>query len=190
MPTIKQLKTTSLSRIPASDSVPELDTEKQGAFYSLMESFLILNPSPTDEQVHNLTTSVGMDPETFEHLTYKFFGGVLHPTQEPEEDSEFLSDGEDLQCEDDPDSELLSDDEYEDDEDGLMSRITSGKEKNLINHQLFDTSDIVEASDADGRAADNDGEPDAEVLGEEDPLKEASEADGAVDEEVLQEALD
>ena len=196
---ITALKTISKSRVVAADQGIELPAEQQAAFYTLMESFLLLNPSPSDDQMHQLTTSTGMDPETFEQLVYQCFGSLLHPDASAEQDDEeVLSDADEPEEEDDllsdeGGSELLTDaHEHED----LMSRlVASNVDDNTadpVNRDLFNLNDLepIEASDPDGRAAENDGIPDPELLGGEDPLKEASESDGAVDEELVQETLD
>lgn len=259
---IKQLKTISMARVTAADQAIEMPAEKQGAFYSLVESFLLLNPSPSDEHIHQLASAVGMDPETFEQLLYKLFGSVLHPKggSEPEE---ILSDNVD-EMPPGLEEEMLTDgNEHE----NLMARLTAGAAG--VNPNLFDFDDIdesvtaattsesglldraynelasalrgtgesykgdtlvehlvsyaegqpdfhqifgkgpgaginarhaaqeflkkppfkLESADADGRAAEADGVADPELLGREDPLKEASEGDGAVDEELVQEQM-
>jgi hypothetical protein len=190
---ITVLETISKSRITASDQAIGLDEGKQAAFYSLMESFLLLNPSPSDEHIHMLAEATGMDPETFEQLIYQSFGSLLHPPGDEDvgktSDSEVLSDP----ISNEGGDELLTDvHEHE----GLMARLTaSNVDDNTadpVNKNLFDLNDIepITASDPDGRAAEDDGVEDPELLGGEDPLKEASDADGAVDEELVEELLE
>lgn len=48
----------------------------------------------------------------------------------------------------------------------------------------------LESADADGRAAENNGRPDLEQFGQSDVYKEASEHDGAPDEELIEELLE
>ena len=179
---IKQIQTTSVMQSSINaDADIQLDDEKQAAFYSLMESFLSLNPTPTDEHIHMLATSVGMEPETFEQLIYKFFGSVLHPKDAAEA---FLEDDEEEPIDDALHASLMDRIGASNSDDNTFGRV--------INKQIFDVKDIepIEAADFDGEAAETDGAPDMEVFGEKDPLKEASENDGAPDEELIQEIED
>lgn len=192
---ITVLKTISVSRITAANASPALEDEKQSAFYSLMESFLLLNPTPSDEQVHQLATSVGMDPETFESLIYKFFGDMVKHDEDAHggdfnADQDLLADfGDEAEDEDTEAEEFLDEGDAQDDDNTVTA---SNVDDMPMNKQMFDTNDIepIEAADQDGKAADEDGIPDPELLGGEDPIKEGSESDGAVDEEVLQETYD
>lgn len=174
---ITVLPTISMSRVTAEDADIQLPADKQEAFYSLIESFLLLNPSPSDEHMHGLASAVGIDPETFEALIYKFFGSVIN------QQGDLLSDAED--SEDASDLEEVVDENAHAD---LMARLTSSNvDDSTMN--LFDTDDLITSSDADGQAASEDGVFDQELLGMEDTLKDAADSDGAIDEEQLEENL-
>lgn len=113
------------SQLEVPSGVDTLDDESRNQLYQLIEAFLTLNPSPTDEQVHALSTSLGMDHKLFEAVIYR----------------------------------ILS--------------------------EIITASSSIRASDPDGALAEHDGDLDLEPLGQPDVLKEAGEADGGVDTELL-----
>lgn len=197
---IKQFKTISMASPVTAAVDVQLSEEQQAAFYSFVESFLLLNPSPSDEQVHTLATAVGLDPETFEQLLYKFFGDLLKPTpvesevdpalDEPDEQTWDVDGSEEP---DDIESDATLDDDLPEDipehlQASFLDRANSAKKQGL-----FDVNDLevvdepsVTAADQTNRSAEDDGQPDLETEeGYVDPLKDASESDGSVDEEVL-----
>lgn len=51
----------------------------------IINSFLELNPEPTEEQVHTLAASLGMTPEDFEAVLYAMFGELVNENVEPED---------------------------------------------------------------------------------------------------------
>jgi hypothetical protein len=53
--------------------------------------------------------------------------------------------------------------------------------------EVIQSSTALRASDADGKAMENDGFPDEEQLGDPDEMKEAGDTDGAIDTEQLDE---
>lgn len=126
-----------------------LTDERVSQLYSLIESFLIFNPEPSDEQVHLLAAAAGLSKEELEQYLFKFFGQVI----EDEEDEEAAVDPAEPSESPTP----------------FISRVK------------------VTSSEPHSKLMEFDGVEDPELSGEEDPVKQASESDGAVDEEVLQE---
>lgn len=67
----------------------------------IVNSFLELNPEPTEEQVHSLAVTLGMTPEDFEAILYEMFGDLVNENIDPEE----LTGEEDEDDEDDDDGD-------------------------------------------------------------------------------------
>jgi hypothetical protein len=143
------------------------DEDSRALLYQLLEAFLRLNDSPSDEQMHSLASALGMDSEALESTIYSLFADVLDHSSDDTKDSITFDDS------DFDDNDVL--------EDPDVTEVDDGTE--LIHFQ-------VEGSDPDGKAAENDGTPDLEQLGQPDAYKEASELNGAPDEELLDELLD
>lgn len=142
----------------SEDSHPPNDLD-EGVFYQLLEAFLRLNESPSDEQIHALATALGTDPETLESKIYSMLADVL----------------------DDGDSDEIVED---DDSDLTVSFDDSDFDDSESPGELIEFP--VQGSDPDNRAAEFDGKPDLEQLGQPDPYKEGAASDGAPDEELLE----
>lgn len=123
---------TRLTTKPTKLSASAVAAEVSPDLYSFIEAFLVLNPEPSDEQVHALAATIDMDHESFEEAMYAILAKVVEGYEEAQ----------------------------------------AGK---------------LTASDPDGEAAENDGAPDLETIGEPDLLKKAAESDGAVDTEQIEE---
>lgn len=279
MPAIKQLKMTSVSRVDTTAATAvEITPDKKEAFYSLVESFLLINPSPSDEHMHMLATAVGMDPETFEQLVYQMFGQLLD--EEADEGSPLESPTVEANGEEMPNNDyshgdgqnysvmsaalaervrssgqltpkqkvVFNTDDIDDDEDALddeadsivattpaemkildrawqnlkaeMRKFNEHYEgETLLDHfvtyaqgdpnyesvfgkgaagatKCSQAADVylqdqdITAADEVGDAAANDGIVDTEQFGTDDPMKEAGDFDGAVDDEVVHNTFD
>jgi hypothetical protein len=79
------------------------DPETQSKLYTLVESFLLLNPEPSDDQVHMLAQSINMDYEQLEAIVYKFFAQVLEELDDPVTASDSV--GEAAENDGEPDTE-------------------------------------------------------------------------------------
>lgn len=150
------------SELPEETTVSAATDPKSPHLLALLEAYLLLVDSPTDEQVHSLSRAIGLDPETLEAVLYEMFGDLLRSEEEESPDVALLGDELDAGL-------LDSDDLFDEDLDS-----------DLDLDQL-----ALEGSDEIGRLADNDGAPDEEQLGIPDQLKEAMDTDGEVDEELF-----
>ena len=166
---IQKVSTTSSSLKKGRVNALTLTSEQKAKLYTLIEAFLLFNPRPTDEQVHLLAKSVGMDHEELERVLYEFFAEVLETEVAESED---VVDHTDVPGAPGPTPEVFG---YQD--------------PLIITNADFDESINLRAGDDLGDAASIDGAPDMEQLGEPDPLKEASEHDGAPDVEQMRQIL-
>lgn len=66
------------STVEAAPSVAEaLPPDKKELIYNILESYLQLNEDPSDDQVHALAFSIGMDHEVFEQLMYEILSQMV-----------------------------------------------------------------------------------------------------------------
>lgn len=199
---IKILATEEPPRVTSSLAIPKLDKEKPVELsqetllklYTLVETFLLLNPKPSDIQVHSLALALGLTHEFLESLIYEMFAEVLADDQEgsPEEVGEIEPTVSLLDLdEDDLDGLGEDSDDFGFGSDDLDSLDSPDESEDLAEDIMQDSVDPVQvyAADAFGEAAGKDGSPDMEQLGEENSLKEALDHYGPVDFQQVQETL-
>ena len=81
----------SLSNASDVDDAPAVDLE------SVINNFLLANPTPTDEQVHRLAALVGLDYKGFEETVYQMVARIAEQKNEEVENDEVDSDDEILE---------------------------------------------------------------------------------------------
>jgi hypothetical protein len=125
--------------------------EEANDFFLLLQSYLRLVPSPTDEQVHKLAESLGMSPEELEQ-------GIYHTLSILLEDEELSEDARDLI-------------QQNLDRQGAVAQETLADENNFIDTDEVDDNPVAVFSDAE---AEDDGVVDTGV----DSIDNLSERDG------------
>jgi hypothetical protein len=66
---------TGILSVSVEGSPSNEDPADDGAsLEAIIQAYLDVNPTPSDEQIHHLAAMLGMTPESFEEVIYKMFG--------------------------------------------------------------------------------------------------------------------